>query len=105
MAAIDGVVADGSRALPFRTGSFDLVLVVHFIPRHLIDLVGRPLRPGGHLIVETFGGQGENWRDLPERSRLRAELEPEFEILAYRERLVGPETRQAAAVKLLAQKR
>jgi len=99
------VVGDGARDLPFRASSYDLVLVVHFVPKGLIELVGPLVRPDGHLLVETFGGLGENWRDLPAPGRFRAELSAAFDLLDYRERSVGPSKREAVAVKFLGRKR
>lgn len=103
--AVYPVVGDAARGLPFLAGSFDLVLVVHFVPKDLIELVAPMVRPDGHLLVETFGGHGENWRDLPAPSRFRAQVSAAFDLLDYRERPVGPNKREAVAVKLLARKR
>lgn len=99
------IVADGTRTLPFRAASFDLVLVVHFVPARLVELVSPVLRSGGFLVVETFGGHGGNWRALPGKGEYRRALEGAFDVLEYLERMVGPTKTEAEAVKLLARKR
>ncbi|MDG2305994.1 MAG: class I SAM-dependent methyltransferase [Candidatus Binatia bacterium] len=48
-----GVVADAG-ALPFRTGSFDLIVQTCFLDRALFPTLSALLRPGGVLIAETF---------------------------------------------------
>ena len=104
-ASVDAIVGDGAQPLPFRENSFDLVLVVHFVPPSLIQAVTPVIRTGGHLIVETFGGQGGNWRDLPPASHFREALRGAFDLVDYRERAVGPTKNVGVAVKLLARKR
>lgn len=103
--SVAALVADATHTLPFRAGSFDLVLVVHFVPPELVKLTTPILRPSGYLIVETFGGNGGNWRTLPPPGRFRAELGGAFDILEYQERLVGPTKSEAVSVKLVARKR
>ena len=99
------LVADCSRPLPFRPRSFDAAVVVHFVPEGLADLAAPVIRPGGHLIIETFGGHGGNWQALPRAGAFRKEIEAAFDLLIYRERPVGPTKTEAVAVKLLARKR
>jgi hypothetical protein len=103
--AVVCVQADGSRPLPFRPGSFDLIVVVHFVADDLPGLLYPLLRTGGHLLFESFGGQGGNWEALPKPGAMRAALEPGFDIRDYRERLVGPTRSKAASVRFLAQAR
>ena len=102
---INTVRADGSGTLPFRDEGFDLVMIVHFVPPGIIANVTPLLRRGGHLLLETYGGHGENWRMLPEAGKLRRELKTEFDVLDYRERLVGPTKHEAASVRFLARRR
>ncbi len=58
------VQLDASLDLPFRDNSFDLVLIVHFVDKGLLSRLARIILPGGFLIYETYGGQGENWCSL-----------------------------------------
>ncbi len=51
--ATRGVVADAG-ALPFRAGAFDGVVVTNFLDRDLIPAFIALLRPGGHLVYETY---------------------------------------------------
>ena len=48
-----GVVADVG-ALPIREWSVDVVLCVNYLDRILFPQLGRLLRPGGRVIIETF---------------------------------------------------
>jgi hypothetical protein len=43
------------------------------------------LRGGGHLILETFGAQGENWRGLPRPHQVGDELLAGFEVIVCKE--------------------
>ena len=99
------VRGDGRLALPFLINSFELVVAVHLTWAGGIERAALVLKQGGHLMVETFGGQGSNWRDLPCAGALRSELDRTFEVIDYRERAVGPKNADAVAVKLLARKR
>lgn len=70
------VVLDAKNPLPFVSGSFDLVVSVHpVIVRFLADVPGL-LRPGGHLVFETFGAQGKNSQDLPQAGEIARNLAP-----------------------------
>lgn len=51
--AIFGVVGDAA-ALPFRAAVFDGVVVTNFLDRDLIPAFIALLRPGGHLVYETY---------------------------------------------------
>lgn len=51
--AIFGVVGDAA-ALPFPAAVFDGVVVTNFLDRDLIPAFIALLRPGGHLVYETY---------------------------------------------------
>jgi SAM-dependent methyltransferase len=99
------VRVDATNPLPFRAGTFDLIVVVHFVSPGLIANVTPLLRTGGYLLIETYGGQGENWRALPAPGQYRRELSSAFEVVDYYERGVGPSQIEAAAVRLFARRR
>lgn len=103
--SVSRVKVDASGYLPFRDGSFDIVIVVHFVTPGLIANVAPLLRSRGHLLIETYGGHGENWRALPAPGQYREELSAAFEVVDYNERLVGPTKTEAASVRLLASRR
>lgn len=42
-------------ALPFDQPTFDLIVQTRFLERAIFGPLARLLRPGGHLLVETFG--------------------------------------------------
>jgi len=74
----------------------------------MIDLIPTfisSLQEGGYLYVETFGGQGENFRELPKAKQLRELLSTHVEFRYYKERKVGPAEFDSVAVTLLAQRR
>lgn len=93
-----------ARGLPFAEERFDALLIVHFIPARWERLLTL-LRPGGLLIIETMGGQGENYRELPQSGSLRTVLNEKFDCESYHERHVGPALADAVVVKLEARKR
>jgi len=101
---ISAVTGDAAAGLPFERDSFDLAVIVHYVSPRILRDVEAVLRPGGHLVFETFGAQGQNWIDLPKPREVSETLRPGFEILVYRERKAGPDD-QAVSVKLLARKR
>jgi SAM-dependent methyltransferase len=90
--------------LPFRDHSFNLVLITHYVQKGLLSRITKLISPGGFLIYETFGGQGENWRLLPVAGELEDELAPDFSVLKKTARFVGPEDDQHLNIKLFAQK-
>jgi SAM-dependent methyltransferase len=96
------VCLDASVDLPFRDHSFDLVLIVHYVHKGLLSRIARIISPGGFLIYETYGGQGENWRTLPVHGELEDELSPNFSIIKRREARVGP--KDNVNLKLFAKK-
>jgi SAM-dependent methyltransferase len=87
---------------PFSQNCFSAIVCVHFLEVALFDLFRSSLVAGGYLYIETFGGQGRNYVDLPKAGRLRNLLSTHFQLLRYRERRVGPRNCGAVAVKLLA---
>ena len=92
--------ADG---LPFVGGGFDALLIVHFIPARWSSLLTL-LRPGGLLVIETMGGQGGNYLQLPAQGALRSVLGEGFDIEQYRERRVGPAGSKAVVANVVARK-
>lgn len=59
------VVLDATKALPLAPGAFDLVVSIHPVIVSFLADVPELLRPGGHLVFETFGAQGKNSQELP----------------------------------------
>lgn len=102
--SIEAQVGDATLGLPFEQSVFDIALVIHYVAPNILSDVADVLKPGGHLIFETFGGQGQNWIDLPLPGAVRETLEPRFNLLIYKERAVG-RNRETVSVKLLGQKR
>lgn len=93
--AICGVLADVA-ALPFRADVFDGVVVTNFLDRDLIPAFIALLRPGGHLVYETYTTEHvalvaaglsrapRSARYLLHPGELRALVAP-LTIVAYRE--------------------
>jgi SAM-dependent methyltransferase len=90
---------------PFPENCFSAIICVHFIKIELFDLFRSSLVSGGHLFIETFGGHGRNYLDLPKAGQLRDLLSEHFHLPFYRERPVGPSGYGAVSAKLLAQKK
>lgn len=82
------VQLDADKKLPFQRAIFDVVVVVHPQSLTLLAAVPMTLRCGGHLILETFGAQGENWRSLPRPGEIKRRLSVDFDLIAYLERKV-----------------
>ena len=96
---------DAKKDLPFKDGSLGVAVVVHFTYPRLISRLTKLLLPGGYLIYETFGGQGENWRSLPVKGEIASELKNSSNIIKYNEHHVGPVQHQKVSVKLFAIRR
>jgi SAM-dependent methyltransferase len=91
--------------LPFANGSFGFVVNVHFTFPEIIGEFGRVVKPGGYLLVETIGGQGGNYEQLPAPGELRGRLEACFSVERYIEKQIASRGRSAVTVKLLARRR
>jgi SAM-dependent methyltransferase len=92
-----------SDRLPFGGASFSAILCVHYPAQRIISDFCTALKDGGWLYIETFGGQGQNYLDLPKAGEIRHALQG-YELVFYKERLVGPTRREAVVVGALAQK-
>ena len=89
---------------PFSQKCFGAIICIHFLDMGLLDAFHSSLVPGGHLYIETFGGQGGNYLDLPKVGQLRDLLSRRFHLRFYRERPAGPLEAGAVSVKLLGRK-
>lgn len=90
---------------PVAPSSVSAIICVHFRMVDLIPGFVSSLQKGGYLYVETFGGQGENFRELPKAKQLRELLARHMELTYYKERKVGPKEFDSVAVTLFAQRR
>jgi len=82
---VAAVRLDATKRLPFKDGIFDLVLIVHFHLQDLLSSVERLVKNDGLLIVESYGGHGENWRTLPLAGDTSAQLSDGFRLIQYKE--------------------
>ena len=89
---------------PFSPNCFSAIVCVHFLDPTLFESFFVSLVDGGHIYIETFGGQGANYLDLPKAGELRDQISGRFTVLRYRERPVGPRDFGSVSVRLLAQK-
>jgi SAM-dependent methyltransferase len=87
---------------PFGYEEFSSIVCVQFPNFGLIDAFRKSIFRGGFLYLETFGGHGENYVDLPNAGHLRRVLEKDYELAFYRERSVGPPRYSKVSAKLLA---
>ena len=121
LAAIDARVAgDGGGALPrlLSTQLIDLerdvwpyaaesaggIVCVHYLRPRLLRLVAETLKLRGVLLLETIGGQGRNYLDLPPADAVRQALTGWFTFDSFQERRVGPAHANAVAVKAFGRK-
>jgi SAM-dependent methyltransferase len=91
--------------LPFASESFSLIVNVHFTAPAVFHEFARILVPGGHLFIETVGGHGGNYKQLPAPGELRRHLAEAFVLLRYAERAVRLPDTDAVTVKLLAMRK
>jgi hypothetical protein len=94
----------GTASWPFAPACFSAIIFVHYLDTLLFPSIHHSLVPGGALYVETVGGQGQNYLELPQQGELRSMLSPHFCLETYRERSVGPAEYNRCAVKLLGKK-
>lgn len=84
-------------------GSFDLMVCVHYFAESIIERALEALKPNGLFVLETFGGQGNNWRDLPSQGWASKAIAGRFHIVSLKENPVGP-TKSNVSLRLLARK-
>jgi SAM-dependent methyltransferase len=102
---ITTVCADLSVELwPLERSSFNTIVVVHFVRLELFPLLIATLRVGGHLYLETFGGHGLNYLDLPRPGEVKAALGANFDLRYYEEKAANQKHLQAVTVKVVARK-
>lgn len=89
---------------PFSLNCFGVIICVHLLELDLFEAFHSSLVSGGHLYIETFGGHGGNYLDLPKAGQLRDLLSRHFHLEVYREKPVGPPEAGAVSVKLLGRK-
>jgi len=92
-----------SGRLPFGSCSFSAILCIHYPVQNIIADLDDRLMAGGHLFIETFGGHGQNYLDLPKANEIRQALQG-YKLIFYEERSVGPIAENSVVVKALAQK-
>jgi len=90
---------------PFGENCFAGIICVHFLNVALFGAFRASLVARGCLYIETFGGHGGNYLDLPKAGQLRDLLSKDFDLPFYREKKVGPVGYDAVTVKLFARKR
>jgi SAM-dependent methyltransferase len=94
----------GPATWPFASACFSAIVLVHYLDTLLFPFIHRSLAAGGFLYLETVGGQGGNYLELPQVGELYSTFSPFFSLETYEERPVGPAGTNKCAVKLLAKK-
>ena len=89
---------------PFRERCFAGIICVHYFNIDLFEMFSTSLISGGFLYLETFGGHGQNFRELPPAGQFRELLSKDFQLQFYRENKVGPMGYDAVTVRLFARK-
>jgi SAM-dependent methyltransferase len=90
---------------PVAPTSVSAIICIHFSMIDLVPSFISSLQVGGHIYAETFGGQGQNFRELPKAGQLRELLSGHVEFKYYKERKVGPTEFDSVSVTLFAQRR
>lgn len=91
---------------PFGKSTLGGIFAVHFpVAPALFVHFADSLTPGGCLLIETVGGHGGNYLELPRAGQLRSALSGRFHFEFYHERKVGPADTDSASVRLLARRR
>jgi hypothetical protein len=62
---------------------------VHYFDAALFPSIHYSLAVNGHFYIETVGGQGQNYLELPLAGELHELLLPRFRFELYEERSVG----------------
>lgn len=96
-------VADLQKPSLIFDGTFDLMVCIHYFSSDIVRRAVEALKPKGYFILESFGGQGGNWRGLPLKGWARKCLEENFDIITLREASVGP-LKKNVTLKVLAKK-
>ena len=106
MGGIFTVCADlTAEGWPVAPSTAAAIICVHFAMVDLIPTFLSSLQDGGYLYIETFGGQGQNFRELPKANQLGELLSKQVEFRYYKERKVGPADVDSVVVTLFAQRR
>jgi len=93
-------------AWPFRPATFTAVISVAFRwDDRFLGNCRRILRTGGYLFVESVGGHGGNYLELPKIGEIERSARMTFDVEFYTESRVGPPEELAVSFKLLARKR
>jgi SAM-dependent methyltransferase len=91
---------------PFAPSSFSTIVCIHFpMTTTLVQRFIFSLQPGGYIYVETFGGHGENFRELPSAGQLKTLFSGYVDFKYYNERRVGPREFNRVSVVLFAKRR
>jgi SAM-dependent methyltransferase len=102
---VSSVCADLSTdRLPFAKSSFSAVICVHYPVQTIISDLDAAVQKGGHFYIETFGGQGQNYLELPKAGEIRAALAG-YDFHFYKERPAGPHSQNSVAVTAFGRKR
>ena len=89
---------------PFAPNIFDTIICVHFVFLKLIPCLLWSLRHGGYIYLETFGGQGENYLDLPHAGETRTALGNQVNLIYLREKPASRKHSGFVSVRALARK-
>ncbi len=98
------ILANSDFNLPLAPETISVAIVVHFVSPCLVESLSHIIQPGGYLIYQTYGANGQNWLTLPRPGQLAAALYAKFQLVYYKETRVGPE-KAAVTVRCLARRK
>lgn len=91
-------------AWPIAPSSVSAIICIHFSMIDLVPSFISSLQDGGYIYIETFGGHGENFRELPKAGQLRDLFSKHVKLIYYKERRVGPRVFDTVSVTLFARR-
>lgn len=93
-----------ARQWPFAQETISGLIIVHFYPHNILDLLLNSIKIGGFFLMETIDGRGGNFLELPQQGKTMEKLMRSFTIIYSKERKVGPAGSNAATLKVVAKK-
>ena len=97
-----GVVADATSVLPFCDAVFDLVIIVDFVNKYLLQNIYKYMKDDSVLIYESVRARGENWRELLPIGQTQEILSTTFSFLYLETKACGPTRNEAETVRVVA---
>ena len=80
---------DANSELPFKSKSFSAIVMIHFYCDDIFLRIKDLVTVGGLIIYESIGGNGNNWIQLSKLNEIRHQIESDFSIVYYKNKILG----------------